>query len=67
MSVLKAGFESAELFQKLKNRIDGFSSAEKDGILKKVNAVFEIVVKNKNGSEQSWTLELKEIGKISLG
>jgi putative sterol carrier protein len=67
MSVLKEGFESSPLFQRLKEGFESQTPDQKAEMLKKVNSVFQMIVKNKQGVEQSWVLDLKDTATVSLG
>ncbi|KAJ3126836.1 hypothetical protein HK101_005692 [Irineochytrium annulatum] len=67
MSVTAAGFNSSAIFERIKAAMDGMPAAEKQATIKKVNGVFHMVVKNASGAEQTWTLDLKDTGNVSLG
>ncbi|KND00602.1 uncharacterized protein SPPG_03729 [Spizellomyces punctatus DAOM BR117] len=67
MSVNVPGFKSGPVFEQIRAGIEGLPEAEKKKTLKQVNGVFELVVKNAEGKEQSWTLELKNQGKVTAG
>ncbi|CAI2163238.1 10072_t:CDS:2 [Funneliformis geosporum] len=66
MSVKVDGFKSSLIFEQLKVNITDNEEKKKQTI-KKVNAVFEINVKNQGGKEQVWTLDLKKDGKVQVG
>ncbi|KAJ3089225.1 hypothetical protein HK102_006900 [Quaeritorhiza haematococci] len=67
MSVTVPGFASSAVFEQIKAGVEGMNEAEKKATLKRVNGVFEMVVKNAQGQEQSWTLDLKNAGTVTLG
>jgi len=66
MSVKVDGYKSSAIFEQLKVNITD-NEAKKKETIKKVNAIFEINVKNAEGKEQIWTLELKKDGTIQTG
>ncbi|KAI8911112.1 SCP2 sterol-binding domain-containing protein, partial [Gorgonomyces haynaldii] len=65
MSVSVAGFKSSEIFEQIKSGLEQMPAATKQETIKKVNGVFEMVVKA-GGKEQSWTLDFKK-GSVSVG
>ncbi|KAJ3417403.1 hypothetical protein HDV05_004868 [Chytridiales sp. JEL 0842] len=65
--VAVANFKSSALFEQIKSTLDAMPAAEKAATIKKVNGVFHMVVKNAEGVENTWTLELKKEGAVSLG
>ncbi|KAI8999579.1 SCP2 sterol-binding domain-containing protein [Gaertneriomyces semiglobifer] len=67
MSVNVPGFKSGALFEQIKAGVEGAPAAERAAMVKKVNGVFEMIIKNAEGKEQSWTLELKKEGKVYAG
>ncbi|KAI8824964.1 SCP2 sterol-binding domain-containing protein [Fimicolochytrium jonesii] len=67
MSVNVAGFKSGPVFDQIKAGVETLPEAQKKQILKQANGVFEIVIKNAEGKEQAWTLELKKEGKVTVG
>lgn len=68
MSVKVAGFQSSDVFQQIKDGIDGLSAASKKENVKKVNGVFQFDVAGKDGKVQSWQLDLKsENGTLVTG
>lgn len=68
VNVLVDGYKSAAVFEQIRAGISGMSEAERNTTIKRVNAVFQFVVKNGAGKEQSWTLDLKQQpGGVSVG
>ncbi|KAI5968447.1 hypothetical protein KGF57_000141 [Candida theae] len=62
MSVEAQGFNASPYFKQIE---EGLSNAELSQAAKKsVNAVIIITLKNKEGKDQSWTLDLKNAGTI---
>lgn len=57
-------FESAKVFAEIGNGLEG---GKKDEAIKKVKAVFQFDVKNKEGKVEQWTLDLKTKGTITTG
>ncbi|GBB86539.1 hypothetical protein RclHR1_12970002 [Rhizophagus clarus] len=66
MSVKVDGYKSSSIFEQLKVNITD-NEAKKKETIKKVNAIFEFNVKNKEGKEQIWTLDLKKDGTVQTG
>ncbi|KAI8901907.1 SCP2 sterol-binding domain-containing protein [Globomyces pollinis-pini] len=63
--VAVAGFDSSALFKQIS---DGLTSTPtKETAIKKVKAVFQFDVKNKEGKVQQWTLDLKNKGTVVTG
>ncbi|KAJ3009023.1 hypothetical protein HKX48_008210 [Thoreauomyces humboldtii] len=60
-------FKSGPILEQIRQGIAAQSDAEKKQTLKKVNGVFELVIKNAAGKEQTWGLELKKEGRVALG
>ena len=68
MSVKVAGYQSADLFQQIKDGIDGLAPAAKKENAKKVNGIFQFDVADKSGKVQTWQLDLKsENGTVVVG
>lgn len=60
-------FKSAAILEQLKTGIKSLPADEKASLLKKVNGIFELVLKNTQGTEQTWTLDIKNKGEILSG
>ncbi|GAB5589960.1 hypothetical protein Unana1_04860 [Umbelopsis nana] len=55
------GFQSSELLANLKDALqNGLSAEDKAKLLKQVNGVFEFVIKNPEGKEQIFTIDLRK-------
>ncbi|EMG46160.1 POX18 Oleate-induced peroxisomal protein POX18 [Candida maltosa Xu316] len=63
MSVEVDGFNASPLFKELHEGLADKSKAEE--AVKAVNAVIVITLKNKEGKEQSWVLDLKKAGTLA--
>ncbi|RIA91814.1 sterol-binding-like protein [Glomus cerebriforme] len=66
MSVKVDGYKSSTVFEQLKVNITD-NEAKKKETIKKINAIFEFNVKNSEGKEQIWTLDLKNDGTVQTG
>ncbi|EXX69245.1 hypothetical protein RirG_097810 [Rhizophagus irregularis DAOM 197198w] len=66
MSVKVDGYKSSSIFEQLKVNISD-NEAKKKETIKKVNAIFEFNVKNNEGKEQIWTMDLKKGGTVQTG
>jgi len=66
MSLKVDGYKSSVIFEQLKTNITDNEEKRKETI-KKVNAIYEINVKNEEGKQQIWTLELKKDGTVQTG
>ncbi|CAN3363122.1 oleate-induced peroxisomal protein Pox18p [Diutina catenulata] len=62
MSVNVAGFESSPFFELLANGLQ--DEATKKKAIQGVKAVIVLTLKNKEGKEQSWILDLKKDGTV---
>lgn len=63
MSVEVDGFNASSLFKELNEGLADKSKAQE--AVKAVNAVIVITLKNKEGKEQSWILDLKKDGTLA--
>ncbi|CAI5758386.1 unnamed protein product [Candida verbasci] len=63
MSVQVDGFNASPFFQQLYDGLQDKSAVEK--AVKAVNAIIIITLKNKEGKEQSWVLDLKKAGTLT--
>jgi len=66
MSVKVDGYKSSAIFEQLKINITD-NEAKKKETIKKVKAIFEFNIKNNEGKEQIWTLDLKKDGTVQTG
>ncbi|KAI8578691.1 hypothetical protein K450DRAFT_246069 [Umbelopsis ramanniana AG] len=65
--IVTPGFQSSELLANLKDALqNGLSAEEKAKLLKQVNGVFEFVIKNSDGKEQIFTIDLRKDGEGEL-
>ncbi|KZS92406.1 sterol-binding-like protein [Sistotremastrum niveocremeum HHB9708] len=68
MSDLKvAGFKSSEILETLGGAFGKYTETEKKAQIKKVNGIFELRIKNEEGKEGVWTIDLKKEGKVYQG
>ncbi|KAG8757243.1 hypothetical protein FRC14_002241 [Serendipita sp. 396] len=68
MSDLKVdGFKSSEHLDAIAKAVSCMSDAEKQAQIKKVNGVFQFQIKNAEGKEENWTIDLKKEGTIYKG
>ncbi|KAK7454569.1 hypothetical protein VKT23_011321 [Stygiomarasmius scandens] len=68
MSDLKVdGFKSSELISSIATAFASASPAEKAEQKKKVNGIFQLNVKNAQGTEAIWTIDLKKTGEVYKG
>ena len=63
MSVEVDGFNASALFKELNEGLQDKSKAQE--AIKGVNAVIVITLKNKEGKDQSWVLDLKKEGTLT--
>jgi len=68
MSDLKqAGFQTGEILTQLNNGLQSLSDQEKKSLQKKTNATFELQIKNKEGVEATWTIDVKNKPRVYKG
>ncbi|KAH8551816.1 SCP2 sterol-binding domain-containing protein [Umbelopsis sp. PMI_123] len=61
------GFQSSELLANLQDALqNGLSAEDKAKLLKQVNGIFEFVIKNSEGKEQIFTIDLRKDGEGAL-
>ncbi|OBZ86339.1 Oleate-induced peroxisomal protein POX18 [Choanephora cucurbitarum] len=66
-SIVAPGFKSFELIDSLDKSFNGYSTEEKSKLMKQVNGVFQFNIKNKQGEEQVFTIDVKKEGKAMRG
>lgn len=66
MSLSKPSFPSSAAFDVINATLNA-SDAERKEAIGMAKAVFQIDLKNAEGKEESWTLDLKDEGKVSAG
>jgi len=68
MSDLKqAGFQTGDILTQLNDALQSFSDEEKKALQKKTNAIFELKIKNGEGVEATWTIDVKNEPKVYKG
>ncbi|KAI8388463.1 SCP2 sterol-binding domain-containing protein [Radiomyces spectabilis] len=65
--IVVPGFKSSELIAELSKVFDAYSPEEKAALIKKVNGVFEFVIKNADGKTETFTVDCKKEGKVTRG
>jgi len=61
------GYKTSEILTALAAVFEGYNADEKAAQLKKNNGVFEFRVKNADGKEAWWTIDLKKLGLVKKG
>jgi len=61
------GFKASAILAGLASVFDGYNEEEKKAQIKKTNGVFELRVKNAEGTEATWTIDLKSTGTVYKG
>ncbi|KAF8591125.1 sterol-binding-like protein [Ramaria rubella] len=61
------GFKSSEIIAELGGAFEGASDVEKKEQIKKTNGIFELRMKNEEGKEAVWTIDLKKTGTVYKG
>ncbi|KAI0833657.1 sterol-binding-like protein [Trametes gibbosa] len=68
MSDIKVeGFKASEILAALAQVFEGYSDEERKAQIKKTNGIFEMRVKNAEGKEGVWTIDLKKTGTVYKG
>lgn len=65
--IIVPGFKSSELIAELNKAFEAFSTEERAKLLKQVNGVFQFVIKNNEGKEEVFTVDVKREGKVVRG
>ncbi|EIE76679.1 hypothetical protein G6F46_007035 [Rhizopus delemar] len=65
--IVVPGFKSSELIAELNKAFESFSPEEKAKLIKQVNGIFQFVIKNSEGKEEIFTVDVKKEGKVSRG
>ncbi|KAG9307206.1 hypothetical protein G9A89_017034 [Geosiphon pyriformis] len=63
MSVNVPGYKSSAVFEALKSKIE----ANPKDPMSKAKGIFEFRIKNPEGNEQVWTMDLKKNGTVQIG
>jgi len=61
------GFASSDVIAQLGSALDAFSENQRNAEINKSKAVFELQIKNNEGKEQSWVIDLKKEGAVTKG
>ncbi|WWC64780.1 uncharacterized protein I303_107392 [Kwoniella dejecticola CBS 10117] len=68
MSDLKEeGFKTSDVLSALAGVFDKMPDKEKQAQIKKTNGIFQLNVKNAEGKEAVWVIDLKKEGKVTKG
>ncbi|PSR71369.1 hypothetical protein PHLCEN_2v12745 [Hermanssonia centrifuga] len=68
MSDIKVeGFKSSETLAALATVFEAYSEDQKKAQIKKTNGIFELRVKNAEGKEAIWTIDMKTTGSVYKG
>ncbi|KAI0925835.1 hypothetical protein AcV5_008461 [Taiwanofungus camphoratus] len=68
MSDIKVdGFKSSDILATLATVFEGYNDEEKKAQIKKTNGIFELRVKNAEGKEAIWTIDMKTSGTVYKG
>jgi len=68
MSDLKEeGFAASDVIAQLESSVSTLTDKEKAAQIEKTKAIFELLIKNGDGKEQSWVIDLKKSGTIIKG
>ncbi|GAA5948859.1 hypothetical protein JCM3765_003931 [Sporobolomyces pararoseus] len=67
MALADSAFPASKLFDQINDGINQMDEKEKKDNMKKVNGIFEMRLKNKEGKESTWTIDLKKEGKVYKG
>ncbi|KAI0787961.1 sterol-binding-like protein [Fomes fomentarius] len=68
MSDIKVeGFKASEILAALADVFSNYNEQEKKSQIKKTNGIFELRVKNAEGKEAVWTIDLKTTGTVYKG
>ncbi|KAI7874112.1 sterol-binding-like protein [Lichtheimia hyalospora FSU 10163] len=65
--IVVPGFKSSELIAELNKVFEGYSADERAKLIKQVNGVFQFVIKNSEGKEETFTIDVKKEGKVTRG
>ncbi|OWZ61471.1 hypothetical protein AYX14_06432 [Cryptococcus neoformans] len=61
------GFKTSDVLSSLASVFEKMPDAEKKSQIKKTNGVFQLNVKNSQGKEAIWVIDLKNEGKVTKG
>jgi len=63
----QTGFQTGDILAHLNNALQSLSNEEKKGIQKKTDTIFGLQIKNKQGVEATWTIDVKNEPKVHKG
>jgi len=66
-NIQEPGFKSSETLAALAKIFESYNDEEKKAQIKKTNGIFELLIKNTEGKEATWTIDLKNTGTIYKG
>jgi len=61
------GFAASDIISQLATAIGALPEKEKKAQIQKSNAIFELLIKNSEGKEASWIIDLKKDGTVTKG
>jgi len=68
MSDIKVpGFKTSDVMSGVVTAFGKYSEQEKAAEMKKTNGIFELTVKNEEGKEATWTIDMKKTGTVYIG
>ncbi|VDB83807.1 unnamed protein product [Peniophora sp. CBMAI 1063] len=68
MSDIKVdGFKSSDILATLSGVFNGMPDSEKQAQIKKTKGIFQLNVKNTEGAEGIWTIDMKQTGTVYKG
>ncbi|KAI0084138.1 sterol-binding-like protein [Irpex rosettiformis] len=65
--IQEPGFKSSGILAVLAKVFEGYNDQEKKAQIKKTNGIFELQIKNAEGNQATWTIDLKNTGTIYKG
>lgn len=65
--IKQSGFQTGDILAQLNSALESFSAEEKKSLQKKTNAIFELQIKNKDGVEATWTIDVKNEPRVHKG
>jgi len=65
--IKEPGFKTSEILSALYGVMQGYTDEEKKAQIKKTNGIFELRIKNNEGKEGVWTIDLKKTGTVYKG
>jgi len=65
--IKEPGFKASDVLAALASAFESWSDEEKKAQIKKTNGIFALQIKNDEGKESVWTIDLKESGSVYKG